>query len=165
MDIGNNAATALKSYVEAIVELEEDKIRAGDTRKDLLKEMKRAKLPVAELLKVANYTPLDSTKLVKLSMASAILGRAFPLEETIGEVILDAELADLAKEKISIIQSIDIEIDGYKEKIKEVYAEVKETGFTPSIVKKVVEFQLDQTKQEAYNESSLLLDKYLEALT
>jgi uncharacterized protein (UPF0335 family) len=156
----------LKAFVESIVELEENAARARDTRKDLVKELKKVKgAKPSDLLAVQKASEMDADKLRGLKLASAILGKPIYASLTdVSLILVDKDDQALAQEKISVIVSIDEEIEECKAQIKEIYTEVKDAGYLPALVKKVVEFKLDPTKQTAFEENSLLLDRYLAAV-
>ena len=165
MDVTSNSLRVLlHDTINEIVQMREDQIRAVDTRKGLIKEMKAKKLPTAQLLKLATAGPVDQKKVEELKLASALLGIPVAVDAVVADVPVDADLAAFTKEKISVIRSIDEEIDGYKEKIKEKYAAAKAASLTPNIIQQIVEFKIDPTKKTKYEERSSLLDKYLEVL-
>ena len=148
MDVTSNSLRVLlHDTINEIVQMREDQIRAVDTRKGLIKEMKAKKLPTAQLLKLATAGPVDQKKVEELKLASALLGIPVAVDAVVADVPVDADLAAFAKEKI-----------------KEKYAAAKAASLTPNIIQQIVEFKIDPTKKTKYEERSSLLDKYLEVL-
>jgi uncharacterized protein (UPF0335 family) len=166
MDIGNKGPI-LKGIVDALVDLETQVVNKRDDRKKVIKDMKKKKLPAAELIRVAKQDrDKAEEKALKTQNAAGILG----VEVYAGSVEPEApadmssEAIEEAKELVGQVEAIDDDLDALKEDIKSKKKDAKEAELSVPVIEQIVSMRLQKQDASHFSEYSLTMQAYWAAI-
>jgi uncharacterized protein (UPF0335 family) len=162
-----NKAPILKEIVEAIVDLENKILDKREERKGVIDQMKKNKLPAAELIRVAKQdADKAATNAKKLRDAAGILGSEVYAEAVKPDVPddVDQTLVDVAKQLVGQVESIDDDLKSLAKDVKGKYKEAKEAELSIPVIKQIVTMKLEQQDYAAFGEYSLTMQAYWQAI-
>jgi uncharacterized protein (UPF0335 family) len=167
-DIGSNLAAVLRDTVQTIYDLEVDIKAAKDSKKDLNEKLKSESLKPALVMAMADQCDDERAAWAEdMKKTAALFGKpAYVGEVDTTELAeeLGPDVANFVQTTVKALKATDEDIRKMKDEIKEELGKAKSAGLAPKIVTLMVDFRLHPKKRERFTKSSLLVEKYLEAL-
>jgi uncharacterized protein (UPF0335 family) len=165
-DLSNSNIT-LTSYCDRWENLDNDREALKVQRTEAWAELKAKNLPIAAMKSLMAQGRKDAEKLALARDDMKNAGELMGVTVFVGEITAPTDdpyakdTVTFAKQRIAAIETFEADIKAVGEDIKVLLAEVKSTGFTPSLIPTIVAIRKDPA---AYYESNVLLNTYLTAL-
>lgn len=167
VQVGGNVAAVLRDYIQRIEETEAEIAGLNEDIKNYWAELKGHNLPVKGMRKILSDLRKDPEVLKENrreeALAGAILG--IPVytrtDKPVSTREYDKSTQELARQRFEAIKRLKDEIDEAKQTLRNIYLEIKGSGFSVDVVKKVVKIRKDPS---AFHATTALIDTYLRAI-